>query len=228
MSRVLALVAAATLAAACALTAPAGGRAAAACGASSYSYSGVLSNQSRYGVGASITPLREPTVRGGHIAAWVGVGGEGLGPNGTTEWLQAGISGEPGKGLALYYEVALPGQSPRYVMLKGHLQPGRSYRIAVLESRHHAGSWLVWVNGTPLTQRIHLPGSHGTWRPVATTESWNGDVGACNTFAFSFRNVSVAGRPGGAWAPIAARPITSPGLSFARRGLASFVAGGGA
>jgi len=228
MSRLLLLVAAATLVAACALLTPSGGRAAAACGFSAYSYAGVLSTQSRHGVSAAITPIGAPTVRGGHVAAWVGVGGEGLGPGGTDEWLQAGISARPGEGIALYYELALPGAAPRYVMLKGHLRPGRGYRIAVLESRQHPGSWQVWVNGVRMTPRIYLRGSHGAWRPVATTESWDGGVGACNSFKFSFSNVSVAARPGGSWSPMDARVINGPGFKVTRRGLASFVARGGA
>ena len=227
MPRLSFTAAVAALAAACALSAPAA-YAASACGANPYSYAGVLSNESRFGVGATITPLGQPNVIGGHVAAWVGVGGEGLGPGGTTEWLQAGISADQSRGVSLYYELALPNQKPRYVMLKGHLQVGKSYRIAVLESRRHPGSWRVWINGTQMTQKIYLPGSHGAWRPVATTESWNGDVGACNAFAFSFTKVSVADRPGGSWTPISARVLTSPGYRVSpRRGTASFVAAGG-
>jgi hypothetical protein len=228
MSRLFLLVAAATLAAACAVIAPSGVRAATACGANPYSYAGVLSKTRHFGVGATITPLGVPALRAGHVAAWVGVGGEGLGPNGSTEWLQAGISVEHDRGIALYYELALPGQDPRYVMLKGHLRLDRSYRIAVLESKRKPGSWHVWVNGTALTKAIRLPGSHGAWRPVATTESWNGDVGACNGFAFRFSNVAVAGKPGGSWSPIKANVLSSPGFRVAgQKGLASFVAAGG-
>jgi len=161
------------------------------------------------------------------VAAWVGVGGEGLGPRGTNEWLQVGISAEPAKGLALYYELALPGRVPSYVMLKGHLPPENSYRVSVLESRLAAGSWRVWVNGAPVTERIYLPGSHGTWAPLATTESWDGGVGACNGFSFKFSNVVAAARPGGAWSRMPSRVIDSPGFEVARRDFASFVAGSG-
>jgi hypothetical protein len=227
MSRTLFLVAAATLAAACALVAPSGGLAAPACGFGGYSYAGVTSISSHYGVAATITPLGTPTVRGGHVAAWVGVGGEGLGPNGSTEWLQVGISALPGKGVSLYYELALPGVAPRYVMLKGHLPAGRSYRVAVLESWQRRGSWRVWVNGEQMTRRINLPGSHGAWRPVATTESWDGGVGACNSFAFRFTNVAVAARPGGVWSPMQASVLDAPGFRVKRSGLASFVAAAG-
>src|SRR5438876_3018900 len=111
-------VATATLAAACAVAIPS--RAATAgCGVSSYSYAGVSSIEARYGVGAQITAVRKPDVTKGHVAAWVGVGGAGLGPNNTDEWLQVGLSAKPGEDPALYYEVARPNQAPRYVMLKG-------------------------------------------------------------------------------------------------------------
>jgi hypothetical protein len=228
MPRLSLLVAAATLAAACAAGAPDRAAAVPACGAGGYSYAGVLGVRSRYGVAARIRPLGAPLVRGGHVAAWVGVGGEGLGPNGSTVWLQAGISAEPVQGSALYYELALPGKDPRYVMLKGHVRLDRSYHVAVLESLHHPGWWRVWVNDTPVTRRLFLPGSHGAWRPTATTESWDGDVGACNSFAFSFRDVRVANRPGGAWAPIQASVLRSPGFQVARRGPSGFVAAAGA
>jgi hypothetical protein len=228
MSRLTILVAAATLAAACALTVPAGGRAAAACGASSYSYAGLLATYQRFGVSATISPLGTPTVHGGHVAAWVGVGGEGQGPDGSDEWLQAGISVEAGRGTALYYELTLPGRQARYVMLKGHLSLDRSYRVAVLESRKRRGSWAVWVNGTRVSKLIHLPGSHGAWRPVATSESWNGGVGACNRFKFAFSQVRVAARPGGRWTPMAAHVLNSPGYAVARRTTAGFLALGGA
>jgi hypothetical protein len=226
MPRFLLPAAAAALAAICALATPAGGRAA-ACSAAGYSYAGLLGDRVQYGVGAQITPIALPSVRGGHVAAWVGVGGEGLGPHGTTEWLQVGISAEPGTGMALYYELALPGAAPRYVMLKGHLQPGESHRVAVLESRLHRGSWRVWVDGSPMTRLIHLPGSHAAWLPVATSESWDGGVGACNSFAFGFAKVSVAAKPGGNWSPLAGRVIDAPGFVVAGRRVAGFVARAG-
>ena len=223
----LTTVAAATLAAACAAVVPAHA-APAACGQTTYSYAGVSSIGTRYGIGAQISALSTPTIAAGHVAAWVGVGGAGLGPSGSNEWLQVGISAKPGEGSALYYEVALPGQEPRYVMLKGHIPAGKTYDVAVLESRHHPGSWRVWVNGSKLTQPIQLPGSHGAWRPIATAESWNGDTaGTCNGFAFKFSHVQVAAKPGGSWQPIAGRVLADAGYRVERRGSDSLVALGG-
>ncbi len=220
------MVAAATLAAACALTVPSRG-AAAACGNSGYSYAGVSSLQSRSGVSAEITALSAPRVASGHVAAWVGVGGQGLGPNGSDEWLQAGISATPDQGSALYYELALPGKAARYVMLAGHLPVSRSYRVAVLESAAGTGWWRVWVNGSPVTSRIHLAGSHNAWRPVATSESWDGGTAACNAFAFRFADVHVASHAGGGWVPMQVEVLNAPGYVVQQRTLAGFVARGG-
>jgi hypothetical protein len=45
-----------------------------------------------------------------HVAAWVGIGGEGLGPGGATEWIQAGLSAFPdGRTELNYDEVTMPG-----------------------------------------------------------------------------------------------------------------------
>jgi hypothetical protein len=187
----------------------------------------MLGSKTGFGVSATITPLNVPRPTSGHVAAWVGVGGEGLGPNGTNEWLQAGISAEPDNGLALYYELALPNTEPKYVMLKGHLDMSHSYRVAVTESPTRRGWWSVAVNGTRVTKPMYLAGSHGAWRPVATTESWNGGVGACNTFAFRFANLSAASQPSGGWSPMKATPMHSPGFKIVRRDLMSFVASGG-
>jgi hypothetical protein len=223
----LIVVATATLAAACAAALPS--RAATAgCGVDSYSYAGVSSISARYGVGAQITTVRRPSVLKGHVAAWVGVGGSGLGPNSTDEWLQVGISAKPGEDPALYYEVALPNQTARYVMLKGHLPLGRAYDVSVLESQSHPGSWRVWVNGTKMTKPIYLPGSHGAWRPIATAESWNGDVsGTCNTFAFRFGQVRVAAKPGGSWQPLDGRVLANVGYRVEHQSNGALLAVGG-
>ena len=212
MFRISLLVAAATVAAACSLAIPQRGHAAASCAASSYSYAGVSSIDARFGVSARISTVRRPNVLKGHVAAWVGVGGAGLGPGSTDEWLQVGISAKPNEDPALYYEVALPNQAPRYVMLKGHLPIAKTFDVSVLESRTHPGAWRVWVNGTGMTDLIYLPGSHGAWRPIATAESWNGDaVGTCNAFAFRFQRIEVATKPGGDWKPIDGRVLADAG-----------------
>lgn len=208
-------VAAAALAAAFAAALPAQATPA-HCGASAYSYAGVRSATTAFGVGAGLTVMRPPTVPKGHVAGWVGVGGVGLGPNATDVWLQVGISATAAVGQALYYEVAQPNKAPRYVMLKGHVPVGVTFYIAVLEDRARRDSWRVWVNGTAMTNGILLPGSHAAWKPIVTAESWSGNsAGACNGYAFRFEHVRVATEPGGGWEPMTASNAKSdPGYEL--------------
>lgn len=49
----------------------------------------------------------------GFVAAWVGVGGPGLGPNCADEWLQSGyVSFDTGE-QEIYYELMQPGEPGR-------------------------------------------------------------------------------------------------------------------
>src|SRR6266704_2315756 len=83
------------------------------CATRDYSYAGFAAVQPASGVAATVTSLSPPQVLGGHVAAWVGVGGPGAGPGGSDEWLQAGLSSfSDGKG-RLYYELALPDAQPK-------------------------------------------------------------------------------------------------------------------
>src|SRR4051812_29915050 len=98
--------------------------ASAACGAAGYVYAGLEGWQAGHGVAATVAPVSAPQVSAGHVAAWIGVGGPGSGPNGTDVWLQVGVSALPGGPAHLYYEVAQPGRSVRYVELGTAVQPG--------------------------------------------------------------------------------------------------------
>src|SRR3954469_261934 len=131
----LTAVAVATLAAACALTtsaeaAPAGAR---ACATTGYSYAGVQAIAPARGISARIAAVRQARVTSGHVAAWVGVGGPGLGANGADEWGEIGVSSLTGGTTELYYEVALPGARPAYTSL-GAVASGESHQVAVLET----------------------------------------------------------------------------------------------
>ena len=177
-----------------------GAPAAHACGSSGYSYAGVTSQARVHGVGASITALASPSVQNGHVAGWVGVGGPGLGPHGSSEWIQVGYSGFPGLTLgSLYFEVALPGRQPTYHEVLSAVPAGATHHLAVLEVAHHPNWWRVWVDSHRVGKAVHLPGSHGTWRGVATAESWGGGMRACNKYAYRFRRVTVARSAGGSW-----------------------------
>jgi hypothetical protein len=197
-----------------------------ACGASDYSYAGFQNDGRAHGVASVITVLAAPAVQEGHVAAWVGLGGVGLGPGGTSEWIQVGLSAFAGSGeSSLYYEVTKPGAQPRYVEVEAAVSPGERRRVAVLEMANRRNWWRVWVNGKPVSGAIHLPGSHGAWRPIATAESWNGASRACNRFRYDFDRVSIARGPGGAWAPFeAGYEFEDPGYRTELRKRAAFLA----
>jgi hypothetical protein len=197
-----------------------------ACGSAGYSYAGISSRTSVAGVAATLTSLAAPAVQNGHVAGWVGVGGPGLGPHGSTEWIQVGYSGFPGLRVgSLYYEVTLPGKAPTYHELSAAIHPGERHRVAVLEVAGHENWWRVWVDGRATSQAYHLPGSHGAWRGVATAESWGGGMRACNLYSYRFNRVSVAQHPGGNWKLVNAVYTMHQGDNrFVRHTSSSFVA----
>lgn len=163
-----------------------------------YSYTGLYASSPSFGVAASLSMLRPPTVAGGHVAAWVGVGGPGLGPNGSDEWLQVGIASFAGSpGTSLYYELALPGQEPRYVELASGIAAGQAVRVGLLELPFMPDTWIV-VSPAGLAGPFYLPGSHGAWAPIATAESWTPGGSTCNRYSYRFGAVQLA-RPGGTW-----------------------------
>ena len=197
-----------------------------ACGSAGYSYAGISSRTSVYGVGATLTSLAAPAVQNGHVAGWVGVGGTGLGPHGSTEWIQVGYSGFPGLRVgSLYYEVTLPGRAPTYHEVSASIHPGERHRVAVLEVAHHMNWWRVWVDGRAVSRAYHLPGSHGAWRGIATAESWGGGMRACNLYSYRFNRVAVAHHPGGNWKLVnAVYPMHQGDNRFVPRSTSSFIA----
>jgi len=199
-------------AAACALTA-APAAPATSCGSGGYAYAGLMASTPARGVFGVLQATELPRVRGGHVAAWVGVGGEGYGPGGSTVWLQAGISGFPDGSSELYYEVALPGQKPRYVKIRA-VQAGASIRVAVSSRPSLPGWWDVRVDGTSVSELIYLPGSEQGWEPIATAETWDGGTKLCNSFSFLFDSVRIAS--GSAWAPLKGSVLQDPGFRVKR------------
>src|SRR6185503_3969216 len=80
----LAAVCSVAFAATAALVSPPNAAALEPCGnEAGYSYAGFQSAHRGHGIRATLVSLGSPNVRNGHVAAWVGVGGSGLGPNGT-------------------------------------------------------------------------------------------------------------------------------------------------
>ena len=172
-----------------------------ACGVGGYSYAGLGATAPAFGIGATVTPLSGFDVVYGHVASWVGVGGPHQGPNGSDEWLQVGFISFPElTGNNLYYELTLPNRPPTYHQLATNLPMGKPARFAVLEMHGRPDWWRVWLNGSPASKPIYMPGSHRRWAPIATAESWDGGTaGACNGFLYRFHKVSIAQAPGGGW-----------------------------
>jgi hypothetical protein len=167
------------------------------CAKPGYSYGGLLATEPAHGVVASITVLSTPTVESGHVAAWVGVAGEGLGA--TAEWLQVGLNTLPGTGNRLYYEYALPGEPVRYVELAANVSEGRAVRVAVLQARG-GRAWRVWVDGRSASDPIVLS-PYDRLRVIAATESWDGGLEGCNRLVYRFAGLALATIAGGVWRP---------------------------
>lgn len=167
---------------------------------SGYSYDGVQGSSRTYGVGTTLTLQRPSDVTVGHVAAWIGVGGPGMGPGGSDEWIQAGIAHEEDGTDALYYEYKRPGDADAtYVQLQRAV-PGVAYSLFVYERATERDAWRVMLNGVKVSDPIVLPGSHGAFQAVATAENWDGGVaGSCNGYSFDFSSLSVRTTFAGAW-----------------------------
>ena len=157
----------------------------AACARTGYSYSGYASRRPVGVVAATISAIAPPRVASGHAAAWVGVGDRR-----SHRWLQAGLASFRGTSLRLYYELALPGVPRRYVELDRAVVVGQRFRVAVVETS--PGLWHVEVDGRAVTTPVALP---GTWRGIATAESWSAAAQPCNRYGYRFGDVVGAGAP---------------------------------
>lgn len=185
---------------------------------SGYSYAGVQNPSAAYGVSASLSLVNLPSVASGHVAAWVGVGGAGLGPGGSDVWLQVGIARDAGGADELYYEVKRPGDEHAQYVSLGPAYLRDAHKVAVVERRGMRDSWQVFVDGSRVGPAYTLPGSHGKFQPVATAESWDGGQRSCNGYAFDFSELAVATQPGRAWQPFQlARVLRDPAYTLALR-----------
>jgi len=198
-----------------------------ACASSGYTYAGVFGAERASGVGATLTALSAPEVIGGHVAAWVGVGGPGMGPNGSDEWIQVGLSAFPGTGVSnLYYEVTRPGAEPTYHEIETGIMPGMIRKVMVAEVRGKPGAWQVWVDGKPASEPIFLPGSHRAWLPVVTAESWGGGLKpVCNSYSYRFDQVRIARDIGAGWHKLVrGTSFQDPGYRLLFQGAGRFLA----
>lgn len=202
------------------------GSATRACAPHGYAYAGLQAGAGAYGVSATLTPVVAPVVQGGHVAAWIGVGAPGEGPNGSDEWLQIGQNVVAGATSKLYYEIAQP-WGIRYVELAQPAEPGAPVRLAVLEVAGRRSVWRVWLDGRPVSEPIWLPGSHGRLTPMAIAENWDGGASVCNRYAYSFHGAELASTPGGSWSPFRMRNasvLQDPGFRVVPAATGGFVA----
>jgi hypothetical protein len=146
---------------------------AASCTSATYAYAGLFSDRAGSGIEATVTMLARAVVTRGHVAGWIGVGGLNSGPQGKTEWLQAGVATTADGKSTIYAEAVQAGSIPAYQALVSDVVPGQPYRLAVRTVPHHPEVWRVWLNGRPVTAAIELPGSKH-FEPMAMGESWNG------------------------------------------------------
>lgn len=198
------------------------------CGAVPYSYAGVIGRQPARGIMATVEATVGPRIDHGHVAAWVGVGGAGLGPGGTNEWLQVGLAATESASTELYYEVTQPHRAPQFVALHGPVTVGHSHRIGVIEMSARPNWWRVWLDGRPVTRPIELRASHDQWAPVATSESWNGGVPSCNAFGYTFQNIRWSTRNRNIWRPlVSAHRISAPGYAVRLTAFSGMVVSGG-
>lgn len=221
------MVAAATLAAACALAGPA--RAGAAtCGEGTYAYAGIGGRTPASGVSATIAPTAVPSVRDGHVDGWVGVGGPGLGPNGADEWIQVGLTSVPNESLnTIYYEVVRPGHGDVTRELSRSVHVGEQHKFQVLEVAGRPNWWRVWLDGAPASAAIFLPASHDRWTAQAVGESWAGrSSGTCNAYGYAFSNVRAASAVQGlVWSPFRGiQRFQDANYVLVRRSASSFLA----
>jgi hypothetical protein len=174
------------------------------CGLGSYSYAGLGSRTPTSGVSATITPTAASSVRDGHVAGWVGVGGVGAGTNGTNAWIQIGLSSFPGDTTSrIYYEIARPGHKRIYGEVRTDVPAGESHRFVVLELKRKPGWWRAWLDGSPVTAPVFLQGSHAHFTAQALGESWSGaSGGSCNLYSYAFRSLVLAEPGSETWAPV--------------------------
>jgi hypothetical protein len=164
-----------------------------------YDYAGAQDAGKQSGIRAKLSTTKEPVVKKGFVAAWVGVGGPGLGPNGEDEWLQSGYVTFDDGSQEIYYEITLPGKAPAYHTIEANLKTGEQHLVTVLEVGGQANSWRAWLDDQAKSPVYSLPKSHGTFDPQALAEMWNDGTTACNAYGFQFGDVQISKSPGGSW-----------------------------
>jgi hypothetical protein len=86
--------------------------------------------------------------------------------------------------------------------VQSNVAAGVTDHFSVDEIANRPTWWQVWMNGSPISPPIHLPGSNHAWYPQVVGENWNGGTGACNSYSYSFSDVALATRDDGVWEPL--------------------------
>jgi hypothetical protein len=181
-----------------------------------YTYGGYATRAGVRGVAASIAAKRFPKVTSGHAAAWVGVGGVHEARGGANAWLQAGIAAFPGRGPHLYVEEVSYGEVREFLELAPAAR-GRRYRVAVVETQPDL--WQATIDGRAVGPPAFLPTGGGSWRGVATAESWAAGRAGCNSFGYRFDQVSVLGASG--WSRLTEAQVVGRNVRRDRRGFSA-------
>ena len=158
-----------------------------------YSYAGMTTRVPVSSVSATIVYMERAEVEGGAIAAWVGVGGPGLGERGEDAWIQVGFNSyDAYKGVVLYYELQR-GTFYKYKIVNGGEVVGNRHRFEVRERADRPNWWRASIDGHGVGPLFNLPGSHGNWTGDVMAEVFKSVPEACNSFVFAMRDVTTAG-----------------------------------
>jgi hypothetical protein len=164
-----------------------------------YSYGGVQSGTLVAGIAGTVVPVARPVVRTGHVAAWIGVGGIGVGPAASDQWLQIGVNAVAGGGTAIYEEWK-SGRAYRYTEVLSGIRVGEAHRVELVAAG--SGRWQARLDGRPVGPAYPLAGAQ-LWHGQATAETFAPDAGRCNRFAYRIADV-VELRGGHPWRRLAA------------------------
>jgi hypothetical protein len=163
-------------------------------------------------------------VSGGHVAAWVGVGGYGMGPRGSSEWIQVGITATRERSQRIYVEWKQPQRRPQLRVVERGVGVGESRRVAVRELSGRRSYWQAYVEGRPVGPAVRLPGSHDRFPATVVAESWDGGRSACNRFAYRFARLSIVAAGSTMAGGMGTVELEDPGYVLERRERATFVA----
>jgi hypothetical protein len=150
-----------------------------------YLYGGVQSFGHVTGIAATLTPLTQPQVASGHVAAWVGVGGPGGGTGGIDDWLQAVVNGFEDGRMTVYIELRR-GAYYYYRRVFTPLRLGLAHRFALRQTT--PGRWRG-LRDRQTVGRHRLDPQR--WPGQETTESWKVRGGSCNRFRYRLTTIRV-------------------------------------